>query len=762
MLQLLKRFLCFGLLAFGLQTSWAFSLLGPSATYPGVPATFGDPWQVETIGFNPIPTYDGAPPYIGIDPLAIGPKNIGEGYRRNTPVIYYAFDQNFATFFGVNGEQAVDQAFAILNALTNVDSYSSNLVEFPLQSQSQNYRATTLELRDLKSTTLALMMEQMGLADAIRYTWILHNRYHETGAGLPPCPADMVYQVVMRNFDIVASPLNQLQYSAYVNGELYTYYIPVDLCGTIPAPPDADAVEVSADHLTRNYPVASGGFTAEGSLGNGFFYTSLTRDDVAGLRTLYSSNNINMESAAPNSTALSGGGGVNGQPFNLTTTSLAILSFTDPVTLQALVPGIVIDSVATNLVNGQTNYVYTFGNLVTYSSSTNTPVRIQVQTTTTTIAPPIGAPYGSPAITNTTTTATTATNQENLLSGDFYIVPTNSCGLTVLGVVATNVTTVINFLGTVTNTPILTTTVVTSTNLIITSTNHVLSVTLCTNAPGTTTGGLVGKFQGIERIQFVRVPDQNIDPLTGNFYQPITTTNTMMVVPPNSSQVTAQKFQRVLPQPDILFSAADLLPGPAAVNSYVPVYDRNVNFNLIDILPGLAGPGTINPLTIVTFDKVGPVLQNISPSTLNEANAGLLDFVWGSFDGSTNDPTVYPNGTSIATLESEALIQIYPPTLPDGTNGTSYYYYTNVVTIVGTNVVTSVVTNAVTLSVTGGGPSYTWSLASGSSGLPTNLNLSPGGVISGTPNQSGTFDFTVQMNDSSARSVQMNYSITIH
>jgi len=150
-------------------------------------------------------------------------------------VIYYGFDQNFAGFFGVNGEQAVDGAMAVLNnAFTNnplgqyltngVDSCSSNLVEFPLQSQSQNYSATILGLLDLKSQTLAVMMEQLGLADAIRYVWVLHNRYQTSGAALP-CPYGMIYLVTMRNFDIMASPLNQLQYSMYVNGELYTYSI---------------------------------------------------------------------------------------------------------------------------------------------------------------------------------------------------------------------------------------------------------------------------------------------------------------------------------------------------------------------------------------------------------------------------------------------------------------------------------------------------------------------------------------------------------
>ena len=47
---------------------------------------------------------------------------------------------------------------------------------------------------DLKSVTLALLMEQMGLADPIRYTWTLHDR--SVGAN---CPVGNEYLVTKRN-----------------------------------------------------------------------------------------------------------------------------------------------------------------------------------------------------------------------------------------------------------------------------------------------------------------------------------------------------------------------------------------------------------------------------------------------------------------------------------------------------------------------------------------------------------------------------------
>ena len=56
------------------------------------------------------------------------------------------------------------------------------------------------------------------------------------------------------------------------------------------------------------------------------------------------------------------------------------------------------------------------------------------------------------------------------------------------------------------------------------------------------------------------------------------------------------------------------------------------------------------------------------------------------------------------------------------------------------------------LAATGGTPSYTWSLASGS--LPTGLSLSAAGTISGTPTAAGTFNFSVKATDSTAPTAQ--------
>src|SRR5271165_3116499 len=143
MLPLLNRFLWIIVLTFAVPASWAYSLLGPVGNGPGVTGANEDAFQVTEIGYNPL-LIGAAPPFF-TDPNSTGPKNLGEGYRLNTPVLYYTFDPSFG-YFGSDGETAVQKAFDIVNSLTNVDNYSTSLAEFPLRSQSVNYQAATIGL----------------------------------------------------------------------------------------------------------------------------------------------------------------------------------------------------------------------------------------------------------------------------------------------------------------------------------------------------------------------------------------------------------------------------------------------------------------------------------------------------------------------------------------------------------------------------------------------------------------------------------------
>lgn len=63
------------------------------------------------------------------------------------------------------------------------------------------------------------------------------------------------------------------------------------------------------------------------------------------------------------------------------------------------------------------------------------------------------------------------------------------------------------------------------------------------------------------------------------------------------------------------------------------------------------------------------------------------------------------------------------------------------------------------LTATGGSPSYTWSLDSGT--LPPGVQLSPGGALTGTPFSGGTFTFTARVTDTTSAFATQLFSISI-
>jgi hypothetical protein len=137
---------------------------------------------------------------------------------------------------------------------------------------------------------------------------------------------------------------------------------------------------------------------------------------------------------------------------------------------------------------------------------------------------------------------------------------------------------------------------------------------------------------------------------------------------------------------------------------------------------------------------VGPLLLNTGPTFIDEAT-GILVFIWASFDGTTNDPIVYPNSRTIRDLENQVLMQIATVTLPSASVGVDF---------------------TTQLAGNGGTLPYTWTLAPGSPGLPAGLGLTTDGVISGTPAGPGTFDFVIRLTDAAGRFVDRPMSITIN
>jgi hypothetical protein len=266
----------------------AFSVFGPAES-----------WQTPTLDYVDRYYY----PEPGVHDIEIGaPKNFGQGSRLNIPIVTYGFDITFLEYFGSQGVAAVDAAMATLNALPA--SSSAKLANYIMQGNEQvNYTAQALELTDLKSTVLSLMMEHMGLIGET-HVWDLHTR--NAVAGPPPCLFE--YLVINRNYDPAT-----YQPSSYVNGINYGYDIWDGCSNSVSV---ADAIEMPIDEASDAELTYSAVATRYG-LEPGGFYLNITYDDMGGLKYLYSKNNLAYESLDSNSVVATLGGGTStgGSPW---------------------------------------------------------------------------------------------------------------------------------------------------------------------------------------------------------------------------------------------------------------------------------------------------------------------------------------------------------------------------------------------------------------------------------------------------------------
>ena len=238
----------------------AFSLLGPYAD-----------WMLADVGYR-------QPGDVG------GPMNLNEEYRWNVPVVTYGFDKSFLDYFGSNGVAAVEQAIEILNGLPRASDIVLN--DYPLDSRRLNAQAAEEGIFDLKSFTLGLLLEQLGLAQPTRNVFDWQPLFFPSPPGALRDISGTIR--IERNFDpATVAPTNA------VNGVLYGgLEIPWP---AVSGPPVPDVVEYPIDPLA-----AANNAVADRGLLPGNYCTSLTRDDVGGLRYLLSATNVNFELALPN------------------------------------------------------------------------------------------------------------------------------------------------------------------------------------------------------------------------------------------------------------------------------------------------------------------------------------------------------------------------------------------------------------------------------------------------------------------------------
>lgn len=158
-----------------------------------------------------------------------------------------------------------------------------------------------------------------------------------------------------------------------------------------------------------------------------------------------------------------------------------------------------------------------------------------------------------------------------------------------------------------------------------------------------------GLRPGVDKVNFQFAAH---DSLLGVF---VAFTNTATDSFVTNSVVTNQTVLRVVTAPDILFAAADLglvFDTPVlSVRTDTTSWDNNDPINGVTTL---AGPGVIQSPVVITFSKLGPYFINSNPFFIDESTA-VRGTLWGSFDGSTNPPVVFPSFISIQELENQVL-----------------------------------------------------------------------------------------------------------
>jgi len=194
-----------------------------------------------------------------------------------------------------------------------------------------------------------------------------------------------------------------------------------------------------------------------------------------------------------------------------------------------------------------------------------------------------------------------------------------------------------------------------------------------------TSNNVTGLFGGVDKITYVKV---GYDSLLGSAFVPRMYTFTIPFV--TNGALQRLHVTRTVNRPDIIFAAGDLTVDPfnTVPNNYPNAYVRSFNF----VNNGIATLGSfpvynavISPQEIITFNDGGPNYFNENPSFLDSLQFIIYpQLLWGSFNGTTNTPVIFPSSASIATLEQEVLsggstipIGVYNPVNILGTNTTT-------------------------------------------------------------------------------------------
>ena len=254
-----------------------------------------------------------------------GPKELKRFFRWNIPMLTYAFDASFMQYFGLEGRDAVKEAFTVVNDFFSNSNYVGvSALEMTTHGFRNNYNTTWInqtaqnaQIIDIKSLTLGLLVNQLGLGNPHRYAFGNYAMSTNTVG------TQINFNVRLRNYD----PITERP-SSYINNVNYSYRLVHDANASagVPAvlPSFADMEEFTTDTSGNAWTSLAGivdafyGNTAiywtdQPSLfGFGVYYDglnamggqyqprhALTYDDAGGLKYLYRTNNFVYEGLDP-------------------------------------------------------------------------------------------------------------------------------------------------------------------------------------------------------------------------------------------------------------------------------------------------------------------------------------------------------------------------------------------------------------------------------------------------------------------------------
>ena len=252
-----------------------------------------------------------------------GPKELKQFFRWNNPYLTYTFDSSFVRYFGLEGMDAVHDAFRVVNdffipADGSYDGVSS--MDFARDGFLSNYNTTWVnttaqnaQIIDIKSLTLGMLVNHLGVGNPHRYAFTVRGMStNNTGT-------QVSFNVRLKNYD----PLTW-QPTDVINGVQYSYRLihdsPPQAGGALTAPTFVDMEEFTTDTSGNAWTSVAGivdafyGNTAiywtdsptafnfgvyyEGRNAMGGQYQprhALTYDDVGALKYMYRTNNFVYE-----------------------------------------------------------------------------------------------------------------------------------------------------------------------------------------------------------------------------------------------------------------------------------------------------------------------------------------------------------------------------------------------------------------------------------------------------------------------------------